>query len=314
MPSPGGAWKELLRAASENNSSLVAFHLSHKIDPNFQHPEYFTSPLFEAIRAGHVSICQQLVDTGGSSLTTPEELTGSTPLEVALEEKQHAIVDFLLERLLPKDKAGSIMTIMVSGNLDKPLLRQLAATGHIIWINAAGAADAGLLVQDLQLTTKNIKVRLLSMVPQKVPQELEEVTHWIVRGEENDEMMHQLLPYMIKYAPTMCRLQRTIVIASQAKPMSAELVWLLSRTSIATAVVEPKSWWDTLGDYGWSQTWEQTLWWLLTTFDPVEGRLHNYKRKVVVDCCNNSNVSTPLSQPTQDEWDIKFKPLASPEK
>lgn len=311
MPSDGGAWKELLRAAGENNSSLVVFHLSNSIDPNFQHPEYFTCPLFEAIRAGHLTMCQQLVDDGGASLTIPEELTGSTPLELALEEKQHAIVDYLLERLPSEQIQGYIMTILVTTGslLDKELLQQLAATGHIIWIDATAGVEENegeRIVKDLQSTTNNTKIKLLSSLE---AQTLEGVTHWIIR--EDTEKTQALLPYMTKlYAPEallLPQLKRTMIISSQAKPVSAELGWLLAHNSKTTAIVEPTSWWDTLGDFAWSQTREQTLWWLLTTFDSVEGRIYNYTRKVIA----NSNDDAPPSQELEDEWSIKFKPLIS---
>jgi hypothetical protein len=306
MPSDGGAWKELLRAAGENNSSLVAFLLSHNIDPNFQHPEYFTSPLFEAIRAGHLTMCQQLVDAG-ASLTIPEDLTGSTPLELALEEKQHAIVDFLLERLTPDHIKGYIMTILVTSVpvLDTQLLQQLAFTGHNIWIDACGMdADEGeLVVKELQLATKNTKIQLVASVESP---KWEAVTHWVIR--EDEENM-PLLPHMTKYfspAPMLPQLKRAMIITS--KPMSAELGWLLAHNSKTTAMVEPTSWWDTFGDFAWSRTREQTLWWLLTTFDSVEGRLYNYKRNVVAD---SSDAASPGDQLVEDEWNIKFKPLVS---
>lgn len=297
----GGAWKELMRAASENQSSLVAYHLSRDIDPNFQHPEYFTCPLFGAIRAGHLQICQQLVD-GGASIVTPEELSGSTPLEVAVEEKQHEIVDFFLEQL-PQNEKESMMTILVSGHAwDKRVLQGLASMGHIIWIDDESADEK--IVHELQLATKNKKIQLANMVSR----ELAGVTHWIVREEANEER-RQLLPYMLEYAPLMTKLQRAIVLKKRSQSISTELAWLLSRNSNTAAFVERTSWWDSfVAEYVWAQTREQTLWWLLTTFDSVEGSLYNYQRNIVTDY-NASDV--PSDQ--LEGWDAKFKSLVNKE-
>ncbi|KAL3904990.1 MAG: hypothetical protein SGILL_009855, partial [Bacillariaceae sp.] len=98
----GGNWKDLLKAAGEGNLQLVRGHLKNKVDPNYQHPEYFTSPVFEAIRCGQLEALRILLDNGGS-LTLLEESTEKMPLEVAMSEGQHAIVDFLMTRLGKKD-------------------------------------------------------------------------------------------------------------------------------------------------------------------------------------------------------------------
>lgn len=264
--------------------------MENNIDPNYQHPEYFTSPLFEAIHCGHWQVCNMLVDAG-ASLNGTEIRTGLTPLELALEERQHAIVDFLLDRLPHKHK-GPLMTILVSGRMDKQFLQRLAATGHIILIDD-DTSDPG-LVQDLQFATKNRKIKLTNMMSS----DLVDVTHWIVREVDS------ILQYMMDYAPLMKNMRKSIIIAKRP-PISTALFWLLLRNSKTTAVVEPTTWWDTFGDLEWSEKWQHTLWWLLATYEPVEGCLYNYQRKVIA-AYNDDNAPAEL-----EGWNIKFKQLVS---
>mmetsp|Transcript_5931 Transcript_5931/g.9878 ORF Transcript_5931/g.9878 Transcript_5931/m.9878 type:complete len:324 (-) Transcript_5931:183-1154(-) len=287
---PNKAWKDLLKACSQNNVEVVRYHLENNVDPNYQDPKYFTSPLFEAIHGGHWQVVSMLVDAG-ASLNGTEIRTGFTPLELALEERQHTIVDFLLDRL-PKKQLGPIMTILVSGRMDKQFLQQLAATGHIVLIDD-DTSDPG-LVQDLQFATKNRKVRLTNMMSS----DLRNVTHWIVR--EVDYM----LQYMMDYAQLMKKLKRSLIITKRP-PVSTQLFWLLLRNAKTTAVVEPTTWWDTVGDLKWSPKWQDTVWWILSTSDPVEGCLYNYQRKVIAEY-NDENAPAQ-----QGGWDGAFKKLVS---
>lgn len=41
----GGNWKELLYASERGDLDLMRYHLRMGIDPNYQHPEFLTTPL-----------------------------------------------------------------------------------------------------------------------------------------------------------------------------------------------------------------------------------------------------------------------------
>lgn len=97
MTSNGGNWKDLLKASGEGNAQLVDYHLRRGVDPNFQHPEYFTCPIFEAIPNGHLNIVKILVEQGNANPNIVEELSDQTLMEVALQEGYHDIVDYLNE-------------------------------------------------------------------------------------------------------------------------------------------------------------------------------------------------------------------------
>mmetsp|Transcript_25758 Transcript_25758/g.38976 ORF Transcript_25758/g.38976 Transcript_25758/m.38976 type:complete len:135 (+) Transcript_25758:105-509(+) len=106
MTTEGGNWKDLVRAAKENEHEIVAYHLQRGVDPNFQHPEYMTSPLIEAIRHGNLEIVRILLQEGKASPVLPEDISGSTPLEVASEgnEGSEDMVQLLLQFMSEADK------------------------------------------------------------------------------------------------------------------------------------------------------------------------------------------------------------------
>jgi len=89
--SSGGNWKDLLKASGEGNSRLVQYHLRNGVDPNFQHAEYFTCPIFEAIRNGHEDIVRILIEEGNADPGIVEELTDQTTIEAALESGHLAL-------------------------------------------------------------------------------------------------------------------------------------------------------------------------------------------------------------------------------
>lgn len=152
----GGNWKDLLKAAGEGNRSVVELHLSAGVDPFFQHPEYFTAPIFEAIRQGQLEIVQLLLEyssgehtSGKNMLELREEMTDATPLEVAFAVQQHAIVNYILSLLLDNDneekqatstrrnRPDYIKTIALLGlhgdewtTLLQDLLHRMADAGH----------------------------------------------------------------------------------------------------------------------------------------------------------------------------------------
>ena len=77
-----GDWKDMFKAVEANDLSLVEFYLRQNVDVNYQHPEYFTNPLFESIRLGHIGITRILL-AHGASLQETEIMTGHTALELA---------------------------------------------------------------------------------------------------------------------------------------------------------------------------------------------------------------------------------------
>jgi hypothetical protein len=58
----------------------VRYYLGAGIDPEFQHPEYFTAPLFEAINSKGTrgEIVHILLEEGNADASLQEDLTGLT--------------------------------------------------------------------------------------------------------------------------------------------------------------------------------------------------------------------------------------------
>ena len=292
--SDADAWKELLKACSENNTPLVNYHLTNGVDPNYQDPDNnaMTSPLFEAIHGGHWQCTQLLLEAGASLTNVMEGSSGNmTPLRVALNERQHLIVDSLLDRLPTRHKVGIIKTILVSGRTQKEVLQSLAATGHIVMIDNDDSVPG--MVQNLQFATSNRKIRLANMVST----ELVTVTDLIIREVGGVS----LLEFLVDYYPLMEKLERILVLTTQ-RPPSAELSWLLLRNAKTIALVVP-SWWDMLFDFGWLTRFQLTIWQLLTTLDHVQGTCYDYQHKGVA-------TSADYNAPTE-RWDIKFKTLVT---
>lgn len=166
MATHGGNWKDLLKAAGEGDQALVRYHISAGggVDPNFQHAEYFTCPIFEAVRNGHLKIVQILVEQGKADPNIVEEMTDQTPIEVALEVGgRHDIVDYLNTKL-PPDQQYKFQHVLVTGGnrgIGKAICELLLKKGHrvVFTCRSKGAGEA--TVKELQHDTKNHKVKCI---------------------------------------------------------------------------------------------------------------------------------------------------------
>jgi NAD(P)-dependent dehydrogenase (short-subunit alcohol dehydrogenase family) len=158
----GGDWKDLLKAAGQGDVQLTRYHLREGTDPNFQHPEYFTCPIFEAIRNGHKDIVRILVEEGKADPCLMEELTDQTPIEVALEERQHDIVDYISTKL-PQEyqRQWKPRQVLVTGGnrgLGKAICALLLQQGHRVIFTCRCKEDGDKTLQELKITTHNRKV------------------------------------------------------------------------------------------------------------------------------------------------------------
>ena len=91
-----GDWKEMLVAAQNGDLSLVRYHIRMGENPNYQHPEFLTTPLIEAATFGHLDIAKFLLENGAK----PEIKAGfssDTALEMA-KQNGHKEIVVLLER------------------------------------------------------------------------------------------------------------------------------------------------------------------------------------------------------------------------
>jgi NAD(P)-dependent dehydrogenase (short-subunit alcohol dehydrogenase family) len=130
----GGNWKDLFKAAEVGDTALARYHIAGGVDPNFQHPEYFTAPIFEAIRNSHMEIVKILVEEGGANPALIEELTDDTTIDAALESRSFEILDYLNTKL-PFEKQYKSRHILVTEGIicaGKELIYQLLLKGHSV--------------------------------------------------------------------------------------------------------------------------------------------------------------------------------------
>lgn len=134
MTAIGGNWKDLLKASGEGDLALIRYHLNQGVDPNYQHPEYFTCPIFEAIRNGQKDAIQLLVEQGKADCSLLEDLTDQTPVEVALQEKQWDVIEYLNTQLPPQQQWKPKHVLVTGGNrgIGKAICAKLVQEGHVI--------------------------------------------------------------------------------------------------------------------------------------------------------------------------------------
>jgi NAD(P)-dependent dehydrogenase (short-subunit alcohol dehydrogenase family) len=161
----GGNWKDLLKTARDGDIANASYHLRCGVDPNFQHPEYFTAPLFEALRAGHVEMVKMLVEEGKADPGLTEELTGDNAIEIALSSDsstRYEILDYLNSKL-PKEKQHVPRRILVTcgGRIGKEICRQLLLKGHIVVFICDCEETALATKKELNSTTGNPKVDVI---------------------------------------------------------------------------------------------------------------------------------------------------------
>jgi hypothetical protein len=274
----GGNWKEMLRASSlkgGGDAALVHYHLDHGVDPNYQHPEYMTAPLHEAIRAGNHEIVSLLLQ-GGANPTLREDITGNTPLEVALESKQHAIVDILLQ-VLPEDYECECQTILVTGTYNRDLLAHLLTLGHRIVVGVSSPEEETVVataLKALPLETGNHKlvIKQLSELQDYFRDSKLMVHEWVHKITDSDSLLSNVFSNYqacsLKEYHDAHSLKILLVLESTQLSRTAkeQLSWLLAFCALAgnehvhmTAMLEPASWWDKMTYHSWYPIWCENI-------------------------------------------------------
>ena len=90
----GGDWKEMYVAAQTGNFELVKFHITSGVDPNFQHPEYMTTPLIVSIEKQEYEIAKFLLENGADP-SIKEDWGTNTPLSMAQSTKNQKFIDLV---------------------------------------------------------------------------------------------------------------------------------------------------------------------------------------------------------------------------
>lgn len=59
-----GDWKSMLKAIQLSHYDDVKYFLDEGLDPNYEHPELFSTPIIEAIKAGDLEVLKLLIAYG----------------------------------------------------------------------------------------------------------------------------------------------------------------------------------------------------------------------------------------------------------
>ncbi len=84
----------MFSAVQQGDLALVEYYLAQGIDPNYQHPEFLTTPLIEAAQLGQTHIVALLLAKGADPLIQ-SEMDGWDALEVARIHRHKEIVNLL---------------------------------------------------------------------------------------------------------------------------------------------------------------------------------------------------------------------------
>ena len=156
-----GDWKDLMRAIEEGDLEMVRFHLRNGIDCTFQHPEYLTSPLFEAIRAKRLDIVKVLFKEGNADARQLEELTGNASWEECLEKEQHEILDFLCTVSPGLWTPKNVLVTGGNRGIGKAICQELLVKGHRVVLTCRLEEEGKIVVAELKAKTGNSKVDFL---------------------------------------------------------------------------------------------------------------------------------------------------------
>lgn len=95
-----GDWKDMLSAIQEGDLELVKYHLGQGVNPNYQHPEFLTTPLIESISLQQLEIARYLLENGADP-TLKAGFSMDSPLVVARQTRNKALIS-LVKSYLPK--------------------------------------------------------------------------------------------------------------------------------------------------------------------------------------------------------------------
>lgn len=287
----GGNWKDLVRAATQENGgnvALVMFHADHGVDINYQHPEYLTTAMHEAIRVGNIEVVKALLAKGADP-TIEDNLTSSTPMQVAMECKQHAIVDILLEAV-PKGYELDCKTILFTGYSykDRELLAYFLNLGHRIVLGIKDRHEKYVKpnVEALKQETGNSKIRYEEETGLKsyFQKSKLNIDVWLHKSSDKEE---SLLTDVLKTCQS-CSLGndnsisigKVLLLVESSKfdkRNMEQLSWLLSATrQNMSGVLEPTSVWSRMTHSAWHNVWCASLAQLLG-LDGVEGETKSGK-------------------------------------
>lgn len=156
-----GDWKELFIAAEKGNIELVKYHLRMGVDPNYQHPEFMTTPLIAAIEKQQFEVAKCLLENGADP-SIKEDFGTNTPLSVAQQLNNPKLITLVNAYLNPltsnHEKMGKIIITGGNRGIGKAIAQQLLAQNHKVVITARKEAEGNAVVAELKEETGNEEI------------------------------------------------------------------------------------------------------------------------------------------------------------
>lgn len=101
----GGDWKQMFLAAGNGDVEMVAYYLRLGLDPNYQHPEFLSTPLIESAQNGHANVVEYLLQHGADP-NIKSVYDGLTALETARMFKRQSVIE-VLEKIQQQPKSNN---------------------------------------------------------------------------------------------------------------------------------------------------------------------------------------------------------------
>lgn len=93
-----GNWKEMYQASLDGNLSLVQYHITEGVNPNYQHPEILATPLVAAILNNHDNVAIFLLENGADP-NLESYFDNLTPLKAAKKMKNKHLIALIKNQL-----------------------------------------------------------------------------------------------------------------------------------------------------------------------------------------------------------------------
>ena len=97
-----GNWKDMISAIQKGEIELVKYHIQSGVNPNYQHPEYQTTPLIESIVHEQYEVAEYLLKNGADP-KLKAGFSNDSPLSEARKTKNKKLIQLVLSHL-PEQK------------------------------------------------------------------------------------------------------------------------------------------------------------------------------------------------------------------
>lgn len=112
-----GNWKDMLYAIQNGNTEIVKYHIKNGVNPNYEHPEFFTTPLIESILNEEIEIAQYLLENGADP-KLKSGFSNESPLRIATKKNNKELLK-LIRSYIPKKKYPLICEIFTKKGINK---------------------------------------------------------------------------------------------------------------------------------------------------------------------------------------------------